>query len=355
MRIFLYLVLIVPLPLLAQDAQLDPVPATVNPGTPFALVVNGTFSSPCVLAADSVTATLDTSGAQPSLTIDLLQRDDIACPAVVVRDRQAYGPFELDLAQSVGVTVDVEFRSGASGQTPQVIASTQITLTDAVTPAALIQPGVYWDPDFAGHGVAVERQGMQVFAVLFSYLGNGNGAWLTGEGSPEELKGLNRFAGGGCLICGDRVALNTPQIVETQPGFFVATARHEALLTPGEGPARMLMLRPFTQTMANSEGTIAGETFPLPDWTGEWLFAFLEDSELTRTVLLSQVFSGISDSGQAVFESDAGDVRITCSERMVNVVSCALAVDGVELAIAPLAEQSHNQMFFESVVGIRLD
>ena len=227
-------------------------------------------------------------------------------------------------------------------------------------PAGL-QAGVYWHSGLPGVGFAIDFQAGRAFVVAFSYDDMGDGTWYAGDGEfvdGELTLQLHEFAGGPCLVCGPAPdparSLGTALPVTIR---FVGTA--QAVMTILSHDTELTLVR-FPLRLVQSEGTIAGVTFTMPDLSGRWLFTDLADGSLHVVTELEVAPSGISDSGIAFFRSTDGSVSMTCGRTIEGAVRCELregndASQGEVLFAAEEPDISHDRIVTSEFVGLRLE
>jgi hypothetical protein len=106
----------------------------------------------------------------------------------------------------------------------------------------------------------------------------------------------------------------------------------------------------------DSEGTIAGVTFKMPDLSGSWLFTDTDAGAIHRVTELNQISSEISDSGLAFFGSNDRSVTLACGMTAAPArFECQLSIDGEVIGSASSDDVGHNQIRATAFLGIRLN
>ena len=339
-------------PLWAQDISVYP--ASPAPDEPFFVRVAGTFPTPCSLNGDAF-ETLQGGG---SIVLTLVLEPE-ACITVVTDLERSFGAFHLNSSVvSPGETVELVFRTD-DGTSVTEIGRLDITV-GAVGEKAVLSPksGMYWDPFFAHNGVALEVHGNRLFVAAYSYDEDGLASWRVAQGEMNnghfEADFLG-FSDGPCLLCRS-VDSEGQATGEKDPMQLVFAGDQAAFLGIGEEPGRALELRPFSQHLVESEGTIAGETFFMTDLGGQWLFTDTDDGAVHRVTDLALAPSGLADGGMAFFASADRSVTMECDrtagpERFV----CRLVIDEQFIGVAPSGDVGHNFVRGDEFLGIRLE
>ncbi|MDX1572272.1 MAG: hypothetical protein R3200_17455 [Xanthomonadales bacterium] len=244
----------------------------------------------------------------------------------------------------------------------QALAVLLATVCSSAALAQTVAPqaGVYWNPGLSGVGFALEIQGDLTFVVAFSYDESGEQVWHAGssriDGEDTLNLELDRFLDGPCLGCdpepGDPSAAG--EVLEVTLTF---TGSGQALMQIGDRE-EVFELQRFALTTVQSEGTIAGQTFTMPDLTGRWLFTDTVDGDFHVVTDLEVAFSGISDSGLAFFRAPDGNFGVACGRTIEGVLCDFKPSDEPDLTevlfTAAEADISHDHISAEGVVGIRL-
>ncbi len=361
----------VPLSAQQSDVEISIVSGEVVAGQQFVIDVEGLFPDGCGADGSVIRSQVDSTADTPVLTLDVARSSDIVCGAAVTFDTALFGPFFVELG--AGEVFDISLRVGTEGadldeflELARVNDVTVVAQAQPVSDQELIRPGTYWDPDFPGHGVTVERQGERTFATIYSYVDtNGRPVWHTVQG--ELVNGtldaeVMEFANGKCLVCGELDGFN--QAVQgsvVNSAFLQSMGSAAATLAIDESPSRALRLIPFSQKLVRSEGTIAGVTFVMPDLAGDWVFVALTDAgqaESTASfVTFDFVSSGISDSGLAVFADVESSFRIECHDPNPGSgrFACDLLLDDAEIGSTSHVHVGPNHMLFNNYAAWRMN
>lgn len=349
---------LIPLALLASSAVAQTVsihPESITVGQPFFVSVQGVFATPCSLDGDSFETQFDGE----TLDLTLIVDTSTTCIQVLTRLDQSFGTFRLDSSMvSGGQTIEVVFNTNSGGLISE-IGRSQTTIRNPGDAGALaLQPGFYWDPLYNGSGIAFEVHGSALFLGLFSYDADGQNTWhiALGEWVDGFFEGaLQAFSGGACLVCFND--LSEPQPIAIEDTIQVAiTGSQAAFVGFGSEAGRALNLRPVSLRFVDSEGTIAGVTFRMPDLSGRWLFTDTDAGALHRVTELRQISSGISDSGLAFFGSEDRSVTLGCGMTAAPArFSCQLIIDNELIGTVDSNDVGHNHIRGEEFLGIRLN
>lgn len=331
---------------IGQEITVHTVPEQVVPGSAFMVKVSGSFATPC-----SLDRLVDVALEPDELVLTVGSRSQ-ACVQVLTSLTGAFGPFELDVTpgQEVSIVVRAEDQADELG-------SASVTVAEAGASSLKIRSGVYWDEAFAGNGIAMEVQGDRLFLGMMGYEADGSAQWQASVASISDgvAQGdLGIFADGACAPCGDQGS--AAELVGSAGPFHIAFEDFGlAYLSFGNAPAKAMMLRPFALRLAESEGTIAGATFVMPDLGGRWLLTDLMSGQFHTIVELTQLFSGISDSGLAYFSNDDGSIEVQCSQRADVAFVCDFLTDGTLLFSAPATQIAHDMVVTNQFVAVKLN
>jgi hypothetical protein len=333
-------------------AQVTAVPEQITPGSPFMLEISGIFPTPCSLDGREI----ETAFADGELMVTLVL-DDLPCIEVLADLHRAFGAFRVDPELvPPGDSFIVSFNTIQGGISQPIVGQAEVSVVEAAP--AVLPPisALYWDSELPGMGVSLEFQQQRAFLASYSYDESGQAVWFAGQGVLDGAvleTELMSTTGGPCLAC-QFPAATALSLQAESPLQLIIAGPAKALLATGDQPGRALILRPFAQAEVNSEGTIAGVTFTLPDLTGRWLFSN-DAGEFTRVADIQLTPTGFSDSGMALFANADGSVQFSCGFSPVTTYQCQLLFDDVLVAEADATEISHNAIRSSSLVGVRLD
>lgn len=334
---------------LAQTVTVSP--ATVIPGEPLFVRVQGQFPTPCSLDVTQ----LETRVENQLLEVRLIIAEE-PCPQVIAELDQSFGAFTLDADQfAAEQAVTVQVVRVESGE-DLLVGSAEVTVQQTPVETAYLQPGMYWDPSYPGAGLAVEAQADALFLALYEYSAEGFDQWQAIDGlrSGNSYRGeLLSFADGPCITC-DPLSADSAR----QTGNATTVAIHfdssaSGFLATGDSPGPALRFTRFSLRTIESEGTIAGETFTFPDLTGQWLFTDTDDGSLHIVTDLERAPSNIADSGLAFFASPDRTVSFSCG-RTLNDFRCELALRGSVIQTLSATAIGHDQIRSSSLIGVRL-
>lgn len=337
----------------ALTGEVDLWPSAITPEQPFMVQLDAVFPDACLLG-DGV---LDVAAADDDGFVITFQEqpDDGACAQVETRGQPAFGPFRLPDGPTAGDTVTVIFNVDDGTETTEFGRAELTVVETASAPDVGAQSGVYWDRRLSGNGFALETQGDVLFATILSYDENGISTWHAGAGA---LNGavfdgtLRVFSGGACVICRDD--FSAPQAADSTPVQIVFQGTARAMLSIGDSPGPALALERFSPREVESEGTITGKTFKVPDFSGRWLFADIENGSIVAVTELESAFSGVSDSGLAFFASADESTTLSCSSSEEGTFRCELSRDGSVVTTFESRDMSHDRMTSPEVLGVRI-
>jgi hypothetical protein len=226
--------------------------------------------------------------------------------------------------------------------------------------------GIYWDKFRSGTGWSFEAQQDKVFTLVYAYDENGNSKWHAALGQLNNgvLTGtLNDFKDGSCLVCGNGFQFNSVGTDEFDYQVIFRRNGQNAFVTIGNQPQEALSLERFTFITQDSEPDLAGYSFVMPDLSGRWLFADLNDETDHFAVTFERVITQIPDFGQTLYQSSDSEYSISCfatSSIFIRNVQylCQLTMPGSS-GLKVLQEYTNENISHDrlnnDLIGVRLD
>lgn len=253
----------------AVELSLRPIPAAIAPGQGVFVEVEATYPDACTFGAEGeLTFALNIV---PDDRVDAFYRtpDPGPCAEVLTFARAVFGPLPFEWTGEVPqmeISFTLERGDGLTG-----FGETALDVVED-PPAATPESGFWWNPALSGHGLALDRQGRDLFGALYSYDASGQPDWRVLQTRIEGglvATELLRFAGGNCLLCDE--PWMAPGLQEDKVPLHLAfegPAGAWMRIGPEPGLATGLQrfhLAPAVQSGANEiPATVS-------DLTGEWI------------------------------------------------------------------------------------
>jgi hypothetical protein len=207
----------------------------------------------------------------PDDRVDAFYRtpDPGGCGDALTFARAVFGPLPFESTGSsdrMEISFTLERGDGLTG-----FGETAVDVVDEPSQAAP-ESGFWWNPGMAGQGVALDRQGRDLFGALFSYDETGQPAWRV---FPAELEGglvateLLGFVDGNCLVCGE--PWKAPALLgDKVPLHLALDGPAGAWMRIGPEPGLATGLQRFHLAPAAQSG-VNEVPATVPDLTGEWI------------------------------------------------------------------------------------